>query len=530
MLTGVEVAGLVLAVLPLCITMIEHYEDEIEPFANLFSYSTRLSTRRKDLYCVHASFTKTIQNLCHNASVADSEQFDEMVKKAEPWVNNDESERKLRQFLGLQSHQAYRFEAITICDNIMKVAGILGLDEKGLLRMEGMQGFQSDPWKGVTTAKLQLQPPSQLTQSPHALRKRVKFIFKGGKIGPLLQKIKEGTRELDALIEKSISLHAIPVCVTIRKQKEPFSRPLEEIKDHACRLHRALHSVWSCPDHQIHRVNLRLERRARRDDDKKADQAHFTIALMPSQEWRSFEVNVGEEPATGRVNFQKPPTVPSGLSVIQDLCNHGGCLSLHLDHQDQIFGDPAIPATVSTDTTPCTTMTLKDLLTTTMRLETREKQRIQLALTLVSSFVQLQSTPWLPTCWCTEDVILLRRNTVLDVERPFICQLYPPNSCLLGSRPSDNDRIFALGTVLLQIATQKPIEEWRMAGNTSLEDLTIMRKCLSKEAQWWSPCFADAINACWGLLVRVNLDLNEPDMRKEVIEKMLYPFQRDLRW
>lgn len=143
MLSGVEIAGIVLAVLPLCITMIARYEDEIEPFISLFSYSPQLSKRRKELYCVHASFTKTIQNLCHNASVADSEQFDEMVKhsNAEAWMN-DEAERKLQQFLSLQSYEAYRIEAVMICDSIVKVAGILGLDEKGLLKMEGMQGFR----------------------------------------------------------------------------------------------------------------------------------------------------------------------------------------------------------------------------------------------------------------------------------------------------------------------------------------------------------------------------------------------------
>lgn len=144
MLTGVEVAGLVLAVLPLCIKMIAQYEDEMEPFATLFAYRSQLSKRKKELYCVHVSFTKTIQNLCHNASVADSEQFDEMVKgsRALSWQNND-SERKLQQFLSLPSYEAYRIKAVMICDSMMKLAGILGLDKEGLLRMEGMQGFRS---------------------------------------------------------------------------------------------------------------------------------------------------------------------------------------------------------------------------------------------------------------------------------------------------------------------------------------------------------------------------------------------------
>lgn len=144
MLTGVEVAGLVLAVLPLCIKMIAQYEDEMEPFASLFAYRSQLSKRKKELYCVMSPSQKPYKNLFHNASVADSEQFDEMVKgsKALPLQEND-SERKLQQFLSLPSYEAYRIKAVMVCDSMMKLAGILGLDKEGLLRMEGMQGFRS---------------------------------------------------------------------------------------------------------------------------------------------------------------------------------------------------------------------------------------------------------------------------------------------------------------------------------------------------------------------------------------------------
>lgn len=370
------------------------------------------------------------------------------------------------------------------------------------------------------------------------MKKRLKLVLQGGEIGPLLQKVKDGTRELDEIIGKSVSPHAIPLCVTVNKRKEPFSRPLDEIKDHACRLHRALHSVWSCPDHPSHCVNLRLERRIRRDGDEKIDQAPFTIAMMQAQKWCSFQVNVSEEPAQRpkrAVNFGTTGNVPSGLAIIEDFCKHANvcnsCLPLHLDHKDQFFGIRGSQAPASADATTWATVTLKELLGTSMRSETKVKQCIQLALTLVSSFLQLQSTPWLPNCWCAEDVILLRSNKQLDIERPFIRQVYPPSSCAVSPGPSDSDRILALGLVLLQIVELTPIDDWRTATNAATaEDLSIMMRHLHEDAQIWPPCFAESIRACWNFLGRSDLDLNEPTLRKEVIENMLYPFQRDLKW
>lgn len=144
MLSGVEVAGIVLALLPLCITTLEHYEDEIKPYKSLFKYNGELEESKKELFFVHASFTKTVQNLCNDADIADGEQFEEMVKEvvADVWLDND-SERKLEQFLSQQGYDAYRFKASKICDNIVEVANVLGLDDKKLLKEEGTQGFRS---------------------------------------------------------------------------------------------------------------------------------------------------------------------------------------------------------------------------------------------------------------------------------------------------------------------------------------------------------------------------------------------------
>jgi hypothetical protein len=143
-MSGIEIVGVVLAVLPLCITALEHYEDEIRPFKALFKYEAQLAESKRELFFVHASFTKTIQNLCEDASVLSGQQFDDMVREAtaSTWLD-DESEHKLVRYLSQQGYDAYKFKAITVCDKLMEVAGILSLDEKSLLKTEGLRGFRT---------------------------------------------------------------------------------------------------------------------------------------------------------------------------------------------------------------------------------------------------------------------------------------------------------------------------------------------------------------------------------------------------
>lgn len=143
-MSGLELVGVVLAVLPLCITVLEHYESEVKPVKALFRYETQLVQSRNELHFVHASFSKSIQNLCEDATVANGEQFEQMVMdpSANTW-RDDEAECKLVQHLSRQSYDAYKFKAATICEILMEVACILGLDEQGLLKTEGMGGFRT---------------------------------------------------------------------------------------------------------------------------------------------------------------------------------------------------------------------------------------------------------------------------------------------------------------------------------------------------------------------------------------------------
>lgn len=400
----------------------------------------------------------------------------------------------------------------------------------------------------MTQTKLQsaaaspLSAPTLTHKTRESLRKRFRFIFKSGSLGSLIKKISEGTHELDRLIEKSSRAHVARIPPTQSRSKDPFSRPLQDIEDQARRLHGTLHGVWQCTQHSSHCVNLRLEPRLKKSGSKDDDLASFTIALSPYPSWRSLKINVVDQQfdhKTSTVRFQLPNTGPtqavlSQMTVIGCLCQHASahmlCIPLYLNHEDKLISETPKITTTPSNSITCSTMTLRDILAPFKQPRLAPKSSMRLALTLISSFLQLQSTPWLQDLWCAEDVILVQSGTKLEPEYPFISQIYPPTSCAAGTRLSDSDRVFALGTLLLQITTQTPIEDRRTTASASLEDPSIMRSCLINDADDWLECFADSINACSKFYHgRFDMDLNDPATRNEFIEAVLAPFQRDLK-
>jgi len=63
MVTGVETAGLVLAIIPLLISALEHYEDGLEPTIAFFKWDKELSTAIRKLWYQHTSYEQSIRLL-----------------------------------------------------------------------------------------------------------------------------------------------------------------------------------------------------------------------------------------------------------------------------------------------------------------------------------------------------------------------------------------------------------------------------------------------------------------------------------
>lgn len=93
MLTGVETAGLVLAVLPLFISAFEHYNDGLEPIKAFWDIDRLLPIQIRRLRNQHVHYEQTLRILL--AQIVDRNEVEEMIAapNSDIWKTPDMQER-----------------------------------------------------------------------------------------------------------------------------------------------------------------------------------------------------------------------------------------------------------------------------------------------------------------------------------------------------------------------------------------------------------------------------------------------------
>ena len=99
MITGVEVAGLVLAVVPVLFSALDFYGRGLERLNDAKHYSRNLRSLRRDLSCQINIFQNTVERLLQNAVPADYVQ-PLLTNPNGPLWSSEEVQRRLRLFLG----------------------------------------------------------------------------------------------------------------------------------------------------------------------------------------------------------------------------------------------------------------------------------------------------------------------------------------------------------------------------------------------------------------------------------------------
>ena len=144
MLTGVEIAGIILAVAPLCISTLERHESELRPFKALFRYHKEINKSAQDLGVAFSEFEQTIRLVFKDAGVADNDQLDTMFAAFDPknW-NNGALETKLISHFGTQVyHKSYRIIVERILEDIQEISRILDFHTAS-----GADSKVGSPWR-----------------------------------------------------------------------------------------------------------------------------------------------------------------------------------------------------------------------------------------------------------------------------------------------------------------------------------------------------------------------------------------------
>jgi hypothetical protein len=122
-----EVAGLVLAIIPLCVTALERHETITRGRKALFEYQALYSSFAEDLNLCLVELDQSVKRVLRAAGISEDDQTDSMIKSCRPesWTGTGQ-ESKLRAHFGESQYNGgfvailrkIQKELLVICRNL----------------------------------------------------------------------------------------------------------------------------------------------------------------------------------------------------------------------------------------------------------------------------------------------------------------------------------------------------------------------------------------------------------------------------
>lgn len=442
-MSGIEAAGLVLAIFPIVVSGLKDFTEGLETIKNWRRYHRELAKYSRTLETQRIVYLNTIERLFEGIIQSNDELEAFMMDPATAFAHNPQYEERLSIRLGRSYGNFSRIMA-DMLEALKAAEKELGIDENGKIL-----------WNDYSSPEIQF--------------KRLKLALSKNIYADLLSEIKEANRELKDFTKDGYILESN------RNRRRSKGQPVDFklIRLQA----RSLYNVvvtgrsWRCGCPKYHTVSLRLEPRPWEEDNHKENAAgaprlKFRVLLSkPSQKscsgggldaswkWRGIDimpVKTSEGPVIGlgkdtqqlniatlslvtsstplvkkkAVNFAiTPPAQPTWLPTttvmgpIDDICTavYGQCgvkqgigfLTDELlgQHQHNVY---IVDEKVRDGTDP---KSLEYLLQVSKQripgFSLSRRDRLYIAVTLASSVLQLDGTLWLKRQWRSGDILFL---------------------------------------------------------------------------------------------------------------------------
>ncbi len=269
---------------------------------------------------------------------------------------------------------------------------------------------------------------------------------------------------------------------------------------------------------------------------------------------------------TKSVTFGAPPPyseidpasdAKSSLKEVLDLCasiqqlhKSTSIIGFSLDSKRKLRG--AYPIDTTEAYAPSSELvTLEDLLdrppvVNGKRSKLSKKERYSLALTLASSCLYLNSTPWLTDQWAAKDIIFHLTKTSarpVDIERPYVAPTLIELSKGLSSKPkprgfqNKNTVLLALAVTLLELYFGMTAEKYQetehgevdMSFQSNPWMLCSMAHTWAEESQdELSAAFLAAVRHCLRCFSDPGTSLQDPEFLQAAVEGIVLPLQEEL--
>ncbi|PVI03473.1 hypothetical protein DM02DRAFT_587868 [Periconia macrospinosa] len=545
-MSGVELAGLILGCLPILIQGIEKYNEGLDPVKSFLRWEKELPALIRKLRNQHVHYAQTIRILLE--PITTEFELAEMLSGSVALWKDKSMELKLQEKLQ-DSYFAYQ-NTISDIERITKrIASKLDLDRASELSRNDLEALiVANPKK----------------DDKFEFRKRVKFGMSKKSIKALLSELDDCNKELERFTEKSEKIESV------RKSVKPsFAVGLQRIQKYATGLHNTLSanattktsfnvSFSSTSEHSLQLWNWQAAEIVIEEDDDEDTKSIYLEPQPGAKPRMTKSVSFGDKPpppySPDDPVIPKPPLmeeVKDLCASIQALYKKSPCIGFLFDTQSKLRG--AYPVqNVCVEPVAMGFVSLEELLNKPPLVNGRpaklsKKERYSLALTLASSTLQLNATPWLPSNqWGTKDIIFHRTDTghrLLDIDHPYVAPKQPelPKTLTNGaaSKPrsfqNKNTVLLALAVALLElyfgISAEKHcgLEQPDGAFTSNPWSLCAMAyEWADEEQENLSAAFSTAVNHCLRCFSDPGASLNDPEFLQAAVEYIVLPLQDEL--
>ncbi|KAI4923107.1 uncharacterized protein J4E92_007860 [Alternaria infectoria] len=564
-MSGIEVAGLqqradrVLA--------ITSYKEGLDPVKGFWKWDKELPKLIRKLGAQHDQFNQTIQILF--GSITTDAEWLKMTADPRASLELWKSKETALQEKLQNTYKSYQNTMAEIERIMTKIANKLDLDKAAELTRNDLEAIlAAHPKKADDTFEF---------------GKRVKFAMNKKSVKGLLDELDECNRQLERFTEKSEKIE------TFHKATKPsYATRLQKLQRYAKILHESLNLCWSCACKSSHTASLQLEPResvfaSRHHKMYNLAKTSFNVSFSTissdshGSPWsfQAAEFHVDDEEEEGcltpmpspkprvtkSVSFGSLPpyavldpatgSLPSYEEVsdlcasIQQLHKTSSTIGFSLNSKSKLRGaysvDSADAYIPSTELISLETLLERPPIVNGRKSKLSKRQRHSLALTLASSILYLNSTPWLASKWTAKDIFFHQTSDPtrpIDVTRPYLApSLFDtPKDGEKKPKPMtfENNILLALAVALLELyfgitaekyqkseiddgVVNSPVpEEWKL--------LTLVHTWSRKEAEEMSAAFQSAIAYCSSPMA----SLQNADCLQAAVENIVLPLQEEL--
>jgi hypothetical protein len=499
-MSGIEVAGLILACLPIFIDALHRYRVGLSRVAAGFRKRKYVEKLAHALLLHRQTLEEIIKSVLLSSGCDDPFRF---AENALAFLSEDVVRNEVAEYLGENNNTAFT-SALQECHTIVKelaesVAGLVPSIKvlSPLIRLGIADLFR----KNSTNNLLQIieanekAPKGQLDLLP-----RVKLMLGVDRLKEVVQELDASTAALDRFLQLISSNRQISERLPSRKATK-LAKYLWKVQKYADRLYLEVSHGWLLGCHKSHEAKLFLDDRVDEalniSDKKRKDRGlpvfDFRVifageAAQTKTLWHESTVRVFEEDESfdrgPNINMPSKPTQVTVIAPVQqsrpqiavgainDICSAIGlaeCGKKHIVFVLTEYQRMAMLHPPGKTFVPCKlskTITLKDLLSRSP--DPRRgpllawKFRMMLALNLASNLLQLLQTRWLQSAWSKEAVhfILQPLTQQADISQPFVSHSFNPGIKISqpGREAEPKEALLELGIMLLEIWHETTLE------------------------------------------------------------------------